>query len=99
GEDLCLLQENFEWFTSCETEDDCCLGDDPLCLLVPAISDAKVCTRECTTAPEDEPLEDQCCLTSQEHDCGTGCCMVNYIEPDGGTSVSGWGIGTCIPTD
>ena len=99
GEDLCLRQENFEWFTECESADDCCLGDDPLCLVVPAIADVKVCTRECTTAPEDAPIEDQCCVTSQDHNCGTGCCMVNYIDPDGGAQNSGWGIGTCSPSD
>lgn len=99
GVDHCAFQENFEWFTECETEDDCCLGDDPLCHVVPEISDHKVCTRECTTSPEDEPIEGQCCLTSQEHNCGSGCCMVNYIEPDQGQTTAGWGIGTCIPTD
>jgi len=99
GEDICLLQENFDWFTECETEEDCCLGDDPLCQIVEGISAHKVCTRECTTAPEHEPIEGQCCTTSQDHNCGAGCCMVNYIEPDGGQSTSGWGIGLCAPTD
>jgi hypothetical protein len=98
GEDICLYEENYEWFTPCESEGDCCLGDDPLCQVVPAVGEEKVCTRECTTAPEDEPIEGQCCTTSQEHNCGNGCCMVNYIEPpDGGTSNSGYGIGTCVP--
>jgi hypothetical protein len=99
GDDLCLLQDNFEWFTACETADDCCLGDDPLCQVIPAIGEHTVCTRECTTAPEDEPIEDQCCTTSQDHNCGTGCCMVNYIEPDGGETNAGYGVGTCAPAE
>lgn len=99
GDDPCAYQDNFEWFSQCETENDCCLGDEPLCQVVPDIGDHKVCTRECTTAPEDDPIEDQCCITSQDHNCGSGCCMVNYIEPDAGQSTSGWGIGTCAPSD
>ena len=99
GINYCLQQEYFEWFTQCETADDCCLGEDPLCQVMPDLGDQKVCTRECTTAPEDEPIENQCCITSQDHNCGTGCCMVNYIEPDGGESNAGYGVGTCVPTE
>jgi hypothetical protein len=98
GEDACLAQENYEWFTECETADDCCLGDAPLCQIVAAIGEHKVCTRECTTAPEHEPIEGQCCSVSQDHGCNTGCCQVNYIEPEDGQSTSGWGIGICAPS-
>jgi hypothetical protein len=97
GDNLCLQQEHFEWYTPCETIDDCCLGSDPLCQVVPDIGEEKVCTSVCTTAPEDDPVENECCLTSQDHNCGSGCCMVNYIEPDGGATNSGYGVGSCAP--
>jgi hypothetical protein len=99
GPEYCMDSDFFEWWTECEEPKDCCLGSEPRCQEVPALGSGKYCTRECTTAPEDEPIEGQCCITSQEHGCDTGCCMVNYIEPDGGTENAGWGIGVCTPDE
>lgn len=95
--DICLQEAQFIWFAECETMDDCCLGDDPLCQLATENDSAKVCTRECTTTPEEDPAEGKCCVASQDHGCDTGCCKVNYVNPDDGTSTAGWGMGYCVP--
>jgi hypothetical protein len=96
-ETICTEDQEFDWWTACDNESDCCVGAEPVCTTTTLTGDIKICTRECTLAPEKNPVVNACASPEQTHGCGTGCCLINFIHPEDGSTTAGWGIGCCVP--